>query len=43
MSINKFGRNDFVTISNGTESKQVKYKKAEPLIESGSWQIVKKD
>ncbi len=43
VSINKFGRNDFVTISNGTESKQVKYKKAEPLIESGSWQIVKKD
>ena len=36
----KIGRNDFVKISNGTETKEVKYKKAKPLIESGKWNIV---
>ena len=36
----KIGRNDFVKISNGTETKEVKYKKAKPLIESGNWNIV---
>ena len=35
------GRNDKVTITNGTETKEVKFKKAEPLIQSGEWKIVK--
>jgi len=34
-----FGRNDMVTISNGTETQTLKYKKAEPLLASG-WAIV---
>jgi len=33
------GRNDLVTITNGTEKKQLKYKKAEELLRSG-WTIV---
>lgn len=33
------GRNDMVTITNGTETKEVKFKKAEPLLESGEWRI----
>ncbi len=32
------GRNDVVTITNGTETLQVKYKKAEPLLGNG-WQL----
>ncbi|NBD74423.1 preprotein translocase subunit SecA [Patescibacteria group bacterium] len=32
------GRNDLVTITNGSETKTLKYKKAEPLIASG-WRI----
>lgn len=36
-----YGRNELVTITNGNETKEVKYKKAEPLLESG-WQIVAK-
>ena len=35
-----FGRNDKVTITNGTETVEVKYKKAEPLLASGEWKIV---
>ncbi|MEK7604890.1 MAG: preprotein translocase subunit SecA [Patescibacteria group bacterium] len=35
-----YGRNDFVTISNGEETKTVKFKKAEPLIAQG-WEIVR--
>ncbi len=35
----KIGRNDMVTITNGTETKTIKFKKAEPLIESGEWKI----
>ena len=31
------GRNVKVTISNGSETKEVKWKKAKPLIESGEW------
>jgi preprotein translocase subunit SecA len=34
-----FGRNDIVSITNGTETRQVKYKKAEELIASG-WRLV---
>ncbi len=33
-----YGRNDVVTITNGTEEKQMKYKKAEPLLSQG-WSI----
>lgn len=36
-----YGRNDLVTISNGTETKEVKYKKAESLLTAG-WSIVEK-
>ena len=36
----KTGRNDTVTITNGTETREMKFKKAEPLIESGEWTIV---
>lgn len=34
------GRNDMVTITNGTETQTVKYKKAEPMVASGEWKIV---
>ena len=34
-----YGRNDFVTIRKGTETKQIKYKKAEALFADG-WEIV---
>ncbi len=37
----QFGRNDLVTITNGSETKELKYKKAEPLLSSG-WQLVTK-
>jgi len=36
-----YGRNDLVTITNGAETKSLKYKKAEPLLVSG-WSIVSK-
>jgi preprotein translocase subunit SecA len=36
-----YGRNDLVTITNGTETKEVKYKKAEALLSEG-WTIVQK-
>ncbi len=35
-----YGRNDQVTITNGAEFKTMKYKKAEPLINSGEWKVV---
>jgi preprotein translocase subunit SecA len=35
------GRNDRVTITNGTETKELKFKKAEPLLKQG-WRIVGK-
>ena len=38
----KIGRNDRVTITNGKETKETKYKKAEPLIESGEWKLAEK-
>nr|MBP7770875.1 preprotein translocase subunit SecA [Candidatus Paceibacterota bacterium] len=37
----EMGRNDKVTITNGTETQEMKYKKAEPLIASGEWRLVK--
>lgn len=36
-----FGRNDLVTVTNGTETKEMKFKKAEPLLATG-WQMVTK-
>ena len=36
----KLGRNDLVKISNGHETKELKYKKAKPLIETGEWTII---
>ena len=35
----KFRRNEVVMITNGKETKDLKYKKALPLIESGKWEI----
>ena len=37
--LNKFGRNEIVMITNGEETKDLKYKKAKPLIDSGEWEI----
>jgi peptide deformylase len=36
---NKFGRNETVMITDGKETKTLKYKKALPLIESEKWEI----
>ena len=36
---NKWGRNEIVMITNGEETKDLKYKKAKPLIDSGKWEI----
>ncbi|MBI2030523.1 hypothetical protein HYT05_02785 [Candidatus Kaiserbacteria bacterium] len=35
----EYGRNDHVTITNGHEDREMKYKKAEPLLASGEWKI----
>ena len=35
------GRNDLVTITNGTDTETIKYKKAEPLLQEG-WEVVEK-
>ncbi len=39
---NTIGRNDLVTISDGTETQVVKYKKAETLLSTGTWKIISK-
>ncbi len=39
-AVAKRGRNDVVTVTNGTDTKQMKYKKAEPLLAAGSWRLV---
>lgn len=36
----KYGRNDKVTITNGTTTEEMKFKKAEPLLATGDWKIV---
>jgi preprotein translocase subunit SecA len=36
----KPNRNDVVTITNGTEMRELKYKKAEEFLSTGSWKIV---
>jgi preprotein translocase subunit SecA len=38
---NSIGRNELVTITNGSETKELKYKKAEALLTSG-WKLVEK-
>ena len=35
----KYGRNEMVMITDGKETKDLKYKKAKPLIDSGEWEI----
>ena len=35
----KFGRNEKVMITDGDETKDLKWKKAKPLVESGEWEI----
>ena len=36
----KIGRNEIIKISNGEEIKEIKYKKAKPMIDSGDWRII---
>ena len=35
----KIGRNEKVTITDGNETKELKWKKAQPLVESGDWEM----
>tara|TARA_R100000008_G_scaffold66322_3_gene43345 strand:- start:1537 stop:2175 length:639 start_codon:yes stop_codon:yes gene_type:complete len=35
----KFGRNEKVMITDGNEAKELKWKKAKPLIDSGQWEL----
>ncbi len=35
----EYGRNDRVVITNGVEEREMKYKKAEPLLASGQWRM----
>ena len=37
--LNKWGRNEIVGITDGKTYKEIKYKKAKPLIDSGEWVI----
>ena len=39
LKVNKIGRNEKITISNGSETKVIKYKKAQPFLSDG-WDIV---
>lgn len=39
--VEKIGRNDLVRITNGTETQELKYKRAEPLLASGEWTLVR--
>jgi preprotein translocase subunit SecA len=36
----KIGRNEMIKITNGDETKEMKYKKAKPLIDTGEWTII---
>ena len=36
----EFGRNDKVVVTDGTETREMKYKKAEELLATGKWKIV---
>ena len=35
----KWGRNEIVGITDGKDYKEIKYKKAKPLLDSGEWEI----
>ena len=35
----KLSRNEKVTITDGKETKELKWKKAQPLVESGDWEM----
>ena len=35
----KIGRNEKVTITDGKDTKELKWKKAQPLVESGDWEM----
>ena len=39
LSTKKYGRNEKVMITDGNETKELKYKKAKPLLDSGLWEI----
>ncbi len=41
VTVKKIGRNERVTISNGSETQELKWKKAESLVESGEWEVIK--
>ena len=36
----KIGRNQLIKITNGQETKEIKYKKAKPMIDTGEWKII---
>ena len=36
----KYGRNEIVKITNGQETKEIKYKKAISLLETGEWKLL---
>ena len=36
----EYGRNDRVVITNGKETREMKYKKAEPLLATGQWRMI---
>ena len=36
----RFGRNDIIKITNGKDTKELKFKKAKSFIESGEWKIL---
>ena len=38
--VKSYNRNDRVVITNGTEKREMKYKKAERLLETGQWRII---
>ena len=35
----KFGRNEKVMITDGKQTKDLKWKKAKPLVDSGEWEV----
>jgi preprotein translocase subunit SecA len=35
----KLGRNEKVMITDGKETKELKWKKAQPLVENGDWEM----
>jgi len=40
--VQKIGRNELVKITNGNETKEIKFKKAESLLAGGEWKLVRK-